>query len=102
MKTKRQVNRTLQYAVKKGILIRGICNCGSESKTHGHHPNYELPLDVVWVCPKCHSRIHHPIDPRYFQMEDEKSREVETAWEQSVHVVENEMCIRGRLATAIC
>lgn len=27
-------------------------------KPHGHHPDYERPLDVVWLCPAHHKQAH--------------------------------------------
>jgi hypothetical protein len=27
-------------------------------KVHGHHENYDKPLEVVWLCPKHHSQRH--------------------------------------------
>jgi len=32
--------------------------CGITCTTHGHHPDYSKPLEVVWVCRKCHAKEH--------------------------------------------
>ncbi len=33
--------------------------CGERGKVHGHHSDYQKPLTVRWVCPRCHHRMHH-------------------------------------------
>lgn len=36
-------------------------NCGSHPKSrslHGHHEDYAKPFEVIWLCVKCHSRVH--------------------------------------------
>ena len=46
-------------AVKTGKLIREPCNvCGNNTDIHGHHENYDKPLDVIWLCRKCHRILH--------------------------------------------
>lgn len=33
--------------------------CGEYSKIiHGHHPDYNLPTFVKWLCPSCHRSMH--------------------------------------------
>ena len=47
------------YALHVGRITRGACeDCGSTSEIHGHHEDYSLPLNVVWLCRYCHGRRH--------------------------------------------
>jgi ribosomal protein S27AE len=49
---------TLTNAVRDGKLKREPCAiCGAE-QVHAHHKDYSRPLDVIWLCAKCHHRIH--------------------------------------------
>jgi len=51
--------RSLFYAAKKGkrIVPQPCCHCG-KSPAHGHHSNYNKPLEVVWYCRKHHNAWH--------------------------------------------
>jgi len=58
---KRQSNahRLVQYAVKLGILHKpNVCEECLEisDKIDGHHHDYDKPLEVKWVCRKCHRK----------------------------------------------
>jgi hypothetical protein len=46
-------------AIKNGKMIRaGKCQiCGSERKIEAHHADYTKPLEVQWLCKKCHVGI---------------------------------------------
>lgn len=50
----------LRNAVTRGKLVRpGACQeCGAEGKVDGHHPDYTKPLDVMWLCRRCHMKRH--------------------------------------------
>lgn len=57
----------LEYAIKKGNIIRQkVCSvCGDSgnmkdgrTKVQGHHDNYNKPLEVRWLCQKCHHDWH--------------------------------------------
>lgn len=45
-------------AIKSGHLTRLPCERCHASKTEGHHPDYTKPLDVIWLCKKCHVAEH--------------------------------------------
>jgi hypothetical protein len=51
----------LHAAVRDGKITRPpeceICSA-SDEVLHGHHEDYSKPLEVIWVCPACHSFIH--------------------------------------------
>jgi len=35
-----------------------VCDiCGSGGIIHAHHTDYSRPLEVVWLCAKCHAQI---------------------------------------------
>lgn len=50
----------VKYALRVGWLSRpSHCElCHVACKPHGHHPDYELRLSVIWVCHACHMRLH--------------------------------------------
>ena len=53
---KDKARKILQYAIRRGIIVRGYCEvtgCKSK-KSHGHHDDYSKPLEVRWLCP-----LHH-------------------------------------------
>lgn len=57
----RLVCREVQKALRSGALVKPTeCAwCGSsERPIQGHHPDYDRPLMVVWICVDCH-RAHH-------------------------------------------
>ena len=46
-------------ALRDGKLVKGPCAiCGTTKHVHGHHRDYSKPLEVTWLCAKCHHRIH--------------------------------------------
>ena len=60
-KEKRQANIAVSNAVRDGRLKRPlICQvcCKTKCKIQAHHDNYSKPLNVRWLCIKCHSAHH--------------------------------------------
>jgi hypothetical protein len=33
--------------------------CHTRRVEHAHHPDYKKPLEVAWLCARCHQRLHH-------------------------------------------
>ena len=50
----------LREAVRKGEIIKpkNCFVCKKRKFLNGHHPNYNKPLEVLWLCHSCHRTIH--------------------------------------------
>lgn len=53
-KEKKNVRNTLNNALNRGEVKKGVCEVCQEEKVEAHHPDYNKPLDVKWLC-----KIHH-------------------------------------------
>ena len=49
-------------ALRDGKIFKRPCRfCGTKENIHAHHKDYVNFLDVIWLCAKCHHRMHHDI-----------------------------------------
>lgn len=56
-----KANAMVNAATRKGLLKKQPCLvCGG--KAVAHHPDYDRPLDVVWLCQPHHKAAHALID----------------------------------------
>jgi hypothetical protein len=55
---RRRARAAVYRAVRRGALPRpnSCASCGAKGRVEGHHIDYSRPLDVEWLCPKCHRR----------------------------------------------
>jgi hypothetical protein len=50
--------QAVRIALRKKELTRTPCvSCGNP-RSQAHHPDYSKPLDVVWLCARCHASAH--------------------------------------------
>jgi formylmethanofuran dehydrogenase subunit E len=51
----------IRYAINTGKLIKpNKCEkCGEEKKVAAHHNDYTKPYDIMWLCSKCHKKLHY-------------------------------------------
>jgi hypothetical protein len=55
---KHLARKKLQRAVASGKVVRLACAVCGLSETEAHHPDYEKPLDVQWLCVTHHRAVH--------------------------------------------
>ena len=58
-KLKRVARNYLRYRVRQGEIIKEPCVMCEQPQAEAHHPDYNQPLIVVWLCPSCHRELHH-------------------------------------------
>lgn len=67
---KRWAQKNFMKSWAEGYVYRNLtapneCSrCGIAVKLHAHHSDYNLPLNVVWLCPRCHRREHQINTPK--------------------------------------
>lgn len=57
-KGKRKAHSILNYAIRKGEIIKKACSVCEAIKVDAHHDDYFKPLDVIWLCRKHHLEYH--------------------------------------------
>lgn len=57
---RRSAQTAVGNAVRDGRLHKpDRCSaCGAAGHLEGHHPDYEKPLEVKWLCTPCHGKAH--------------------------------------------
>lgn len=55
-----QAEQQLNKAIRLGTVVRPkqCDHCKSFTRIEGHHFDYSRPLDVMWLCRKCHMAQH--------------------------------------------
>lgn len=55
---------TLNNELARHPELKGSCCsiCGTAMSIIGHHPNYRLPLYVIWICRSDHKHLHNEED----------------------------------------
>ena len=52
---KKRAKDAAKVAYEKGLIKREPCrDCGATEDLEKHHPDYSEPLNIVWLCRKCH------------------------------------------------
>ena len=59
-KHKKNAHLKVQRAIIKGSIIRlyNCEHCNTDDKLQAHHNDYNKPLEVIWLCIKCHAKEH--------------------------------------------
>lgn len=60
-KKKKRANMEISKAIRNNRIKKPEnCKiCGLHKDLVAHHMDYDKPLKVIWVCRRCHSKIHY-------------------------------------------
>lgn len=60
---KKRANVRVKRAIQAGSLkVRPCERCGFGIGVQAHHEDYSKPLDVNWLCTRCHGKRHREIN----------------------------------------
>lgn len=59
---KKRARNAVAHEVRMGRMTAPtVCErCAKPASLHAHHPDYDKPLDVEWLCRPCHIAEHSP------------------------------------------
>jgi len=57
----------VHHAIKKGLIEKEPCQICGRLPSYAHHCDYNKPLDVMWLCRKCHTEWHRKNKPIYYR-----------------------------------
>ena len=69
-KLKRFARNYLRYRVRQGEIIKEPCLACGKKQAEAHHPDYNQPLIVVWLCSDCHRELHYTLATAIKEIED--------------------------------
>ena len=55
---KEKARRMVSYYIRTGKLKKQPCEKCESTESQAHHDDYSKPLDVRWLCRKCHLEEH--------------------------------------------
>lgn len=55
---KRKATNALNKAIFSGKICKHACFVCGEENSEAHHPDYDSPLDVIWLCDFHHKQTH--------------------------------------------
>lgn len=57
---KYKARNAVSNAIRDGKMQKGkeCYFCYAETNLQAHHQDYSRPLDVFWLCPACHGKLH--------------------------------------------
>ena len=65
---RRAAHRAVTRAIKNGTLVPEPCKiCGKSQRVEAHHPDYDKPLQVDWLCSAHHREKHKRKNTRHEQ-----------------------------------
>jgi hypothetical protein len=50
--------KMVRQALRDGTLVKQSCEVCDSEDVQAHHPNYDRPLEVVWLCKEHHDEVH--------------------------------------------
>ena len=56
---KKRARNAVNNAIRDGKMTRHPCGVCGEKKAQAHHHDYSKPLDIRWLCFKCHREGEH-------------------------------------------
>jgi ribosomal protein S27AE len=56
--SKIRAHAIISNKIRTGSIERQPCEMCGAGKTHGHHDDYSKPLEVRWLCRRCHYDWH--------------------------------------------